>query len=193
MKRSFRASEENQSRCDHSEALKLGSPLNLTGHPSCSARYSYALASDRARGRERRDVNKGGGPRPTTVMKEVLVKRLSRSVSFIFILLIAVMAVPAFAGVVPSKTAVNQSIAQREADLAMIRDVVAHDEVATVLAQHGLTQQQVNDKVAQLSPQDLHQLAHNLDQLQAAGLTEQEWIWVGLGALAALILVVALG
>ena len=121
------------------------------------------------------------------------MKRLSRSVSFIFILLIAVMAVPAFAGVVPSKTAVNQSIAQREADLAMIRDVVAHDEVATVLAQHGLTQQQVNDKVAQLSPQDLHQLAHNLHQLQAAGLTKQEWIWVGLGALAALILVVALG
>ena len=121
------------------------------------------------------------------------MKRLSRSVSFIFILLIAVMAVPVFAGVAPSKTAVNQSIAQREADLAMIRDVVAHDEVATVLAQHGLTQQQVNDKVAQLSPQDLHQLAHNLDQLQAAGLTKQEWIWVGLGALAALILVVALG
>ena len=45
---------------------------------------------------------------------------------------------------------------------------------------------------AQLSPQDLHQLANNLDQLQAAGLTRQEWIWVGLGALAALILVIAL-
>jgi methionine-rich copper-binding protein CopC len=125
-------------------------------------------------------------------MKEVLVKRLSRSVSLVFILLIAVSAMPAFAGVVPSKTAANQSLAQRDADLAMVRDVVAHDEVAAVLAQHGLTQQQVNDKVAQLSPQDLHQLATNLDQLQAAGLTRQEWIWVGLGALAALILVVAL-
>ena len=120
------------------------------------------------------------------------MKRLSRSVSFIFILLIAVMAVPAFAGVVPSKTAVNQSLAQRDADLALVRDVVSHDEVAAVLAQHGLTQQQVNDKVAQLSPQDLHQLAHNLDQLQAAGLTKQEWTWIGLGALAALILVIAL-
>ena len=120
------------------------------------------------------------------------MKRLSRSVLFIFILMVAVTAMPAFAGVVPSKTAVNQSLAQREADLALVRDVVSHDEVATVLAQHGLTQQQVNDKVAQLSPQDLHQLAQNLDQLQAAGLTKQEWIWVGLGALAALILVVAL-
>ncbi len=121
------------------------------------------------------------------------MKRLSHSVSFIFILLIAVVAVPAFAGVVPSKTAVNQSIAQREADLAMIRDVVAHDEVATVLAQHGLTQQQVNEKVAQLSQQDLHQLAQNLDQLQAAGLTKQEWLWIAIGAIAALVLIIALG
>jgi methionine-rich copper-binding protein CopC len=125
-------------------------------------------------------------------MKEVLVKRLSRSMSLVFILLIAVMAMPAFAGVVPSKTAANQSLAQREAELALVRDVVAHDEVAAVLAQHGLTQQQVNEKVAQLSPQDLHQLATNLDQLQAAGLTRQEWWWIGIGALAALILVIAL-
>jgi hypothetical protein len=126
-------------------------------------------------------------------VKEVLVKRLSHSVSFLFILLIAVAAVPAFAGVVPSKTAANQSIAQRDADLAVVRDVVSHDEVAAVLAQHGLTQQQVNDKVAQLSQQDLHQLAQNLNQLQAAGLTKQEWWWIGIGALAALILIVALG
>ena len=120
------------------------------------------------------------------------MKRLSRSMSLVFILLIAVMAMPAFAGVVPSKTAANQSLAQRDADLALVRDVVGHDEVAAVLAQHGLTQQQVNEKVAQLSQQDLHQLATNLDQLQAAGLTRQEWWWIGIGALAALILVVAL-
>src|SRR5207244_9370794 len=126
-------------------------------------------------------------------MKEVLVKHLSRSMSLVFVLLIAVAAMPAFAGVVPSKTAANQSLAQRDADLALVRDMVAHDEVATVLAQHGLTTQQVNDKVAQLSPQDLHQLAQNLDQLQAAGLTKQEWWWVGIGAVAALILIVALG
>jgi hypothetical protein len=125
-------------------------------------------------------------------MKEVLVKRLSRSMSFIFILLIAVAAMPAFAGIVPSKTAANQSLAQREADLALVRDVVAHEQVATVLAQHGLTQQQVNDKVAQLSPQDLHQLAQNLDQLQAAGLTRSEWLWVAVGAIAALVLIIAL-
>jgi hypothetical protein len=126
-------------------------------------------------------------------MKEVLVKRLSHSVSFIFVLLIAVTAMPAFAGVVPSKTAVNQSIAQREADLALVRNVVANEQVASVLAQRGLTQQQVNDKVAQLSPQDLHQLAQNLDQLQAAGLTKQEWAWIAIGAIAVIVLIIALG
>lgn len=120
------------------------------------------------------------------------MKRLSHSVPLIFILLIAVTAMPALAGVVPSKTAANQSLAQREADLALVRDVVSHEQVAAVLAQHGLTQQQVNDKVAQLSQQDLHQLAQNLDQLQAAGLTRSEWLWVAIGAIAALLLIIAL-
>jgi CHASE3 domain sensor protein len=93
----------------------------------------------------------------------------------------------------PSKSAANQSLATREADIALVRDVAANEQVATVLAAHGFTQQQVNDRLAQLSNQDLHQLAQNLNQLQAAGLTQQQWIWIGIGALAALILVVALG
>ena len=43
-----------------------------------------------------------------------------------------------------------------------------------------------------MSSQDLHQLSQNLEQLQPAGLTRQEWIWIGIGVLAALILIVAL-
>src|SRR5262249_4993794 len=139
----------------------------------------------------RRDA-KSWRPRPATVIKEVLVKRLFRSMPFIFILLIAVTAMPAFAGVVPSKTAVNQSLAQREADLALVRDMVANEQVAAGLAPHGLTQQQVHDKVAQLSPQDLHQLAQNLNQLQAAGLTKQEWAWIAIAAIAVIVLIIAL-
>ena len=118
-------------------------------------------------------------------------KRSSQFVALFLVLAFA--AIPAFAGPVPSKTAADQSIDQRAADLALVRGVVGHDEVAAVLAQHGLSAQQVTDKVAQLSPQDLHQLAQNLDQLQAAGLTKQEWWWIGIGAIAALILIVALG
>jgi TolA-binding protein len=120
-------------------------------------------------------------------------KRFTHSVLFVLVLVFTFAAIPAFAGAVPSKTAANQSLDQRAADIALVRDVVANEQVAKALTDHGFTQQQVDQKLAQLSNQDLHQLAQNLDQLQAAGLTRQEWIWVGLGALAALILVIALG
>ena len=111
---------------------------------------------------------------------------------FVIFILVAIAAVPAFAGPMPSKTAANQSLDSRTADLALIRDVAANQQVATVLAEHGFNQAQVDQRLAQLSPQDVHQLAQNLNQLQAAGLTQQEWIWVGIGALAALVLVIAL-
>ena len=120
------------------------------------------------------------------------MKRLSRSMLFVFILLVAVTAVPSFAGVVPSKTAANQSLDQRQADLALVRDVVANEQVASILAQRGFTREQVDQKLSQLSAQDLHQLAQNLDQLQAAGLTKQEWLWIAIGAIAALVLIIAL-
>jgi len=117
--------------------------------------------------------------------------RLSKSLILVLVL-VAFAAIPAFAGPVPSKTADNQSLESREADLAVVRTVAANEEVAQALAAHGFTPEQVNQRLAQLSSQDLHQLAQNLDQVQAAGLTKQEWIWIGIGALAALILVIAL-
>ncbi len=117
---------------------------------------------------------------------------LKRSALVVLVLLVALTAVPSFAAPMPSKTAANQSLVTREADLALVRDVAANEQVAKVLAARGFTQEQVNQRLAQLSNQDLHQLAQNLNQLQAAGLTQQEWIWIGIGALAALILVIAL-
>ena len=113
--------------------------------------------------------------------------------SVLLFILAALLAVPSFAAPMPSKTAANQSIESRQADLAVVRDVVANEQVAKVLADRGYTPDQVNAKIAQLSPQDLHQLAQNIDQLQAAGLTRQEWVWIGIGALAALIIIVAVG
>ena len=117
---------------------------------------------------------------------------MKRSVLIALALMIAFVAIPSFAGPVPSKTVANQSLDSRAADLALVRDVAANEQVAQVLAARGFTQEQVNQRLAQLSPQDLHRLAQNLDQLQAAGLTKQEWIYIGIGALAALILIVAL-
>lgn len=120
-------------------------------------------------------------------------KRSSRPVLFaVVVLLLTFAAIPALAGPVPSKTAANQSMDSREADLVLVRDVAANEQVAAVLAANGFTQDEVDQRLAQMSSQDLHQLSQNLEQLQAAGLTRQEWIWIGIGALAALILVVAL-
>jgi hypothetical protein len=116
---------------------------------------------------------------------------VKRSIFVVLILLVALSAVPAFAGPVPSKTAANQSLDQRTADIAVVRDVLSHDEVAKALQARGYSREQVDQKLAQLSPQDLHQLAQNLDQLQAAGLTQSEWLWIALGAIAALIIVIA--
>jgi hypothetical protein len=104
---------------------------------------------------------------------------------------LAVLSIPAFAAPMPSKAIANQSLDARTADLALVRDVVANEQVAKALASHGLTQEQVNQKVVQLSNQDLHQLAQNLNQLNAAGLTRQEWIWILIGAVAVLIIIVA--
>ena len=118
--------------------------------------------------------------------------RLSKPVFFVVVLLVTLAAIPAFAGPVPSKTAANQSLDSREAELSVVRDVAANQQVAAVLTAHGFSQEQVNQKLDQMSPQDLHQLAQNLEQLQPAGLTRQEWIWISIGAIAALVLIIVL-
>ena len=121
------------------------------------------------------------------------MSKLSRPALFtVVVLLVAFAAIPALAGPVPSKTAANQSLDSRDADLTLVREVAANEQVAAVLAANGFTQAEVDSRLAKMSAQDVHQLSQNLEQLQAAGLTRQEWIWIGIGALAALILVVAL-
>ena len=116
----------------------------------------------------------------------------SKSVLYVVALLVVFAAIPALAGPVPSKTAVNQSLESRDADLTLVREVAANEQVAAVLAANGFTQEEVNQRLAQMSSQDLRQLSQNLEQLQPAGLTRQEWIWIAIGAIAALILVIAL-
>jgi hypothetical protein len=123
------------------------------------------------------------------------LRRMFVSKKFIFVvaLLFVFAAIPALAGPVPSKTAANQSLDSRDADLASVRAVAANEQVSAVLTANGFTQEEIDQRLAQMSPQDLQQLSQNLEQLQPAGLTRQEWIWIGIGALAALILIVALG
>jgi hypothetical protein len=146
------------------------------------------LANETAEASSRRVAGPGAG----SGKKEVSSVSKSKSVLYVVALLVVFAAIPAFAGPVPSKTAVNQSLESRDADLTLVRDIAANEQVAAVLAANGFTQEEVNQRLAQMSSQDLNQLSQNLEQLQPAGLTRQEWIWIGVGALAALILVIAL-
>jgi len=114
---------------------------------------------------------------------------LKRSVIALVVLVIT--SIPAFATPMPSKAVANQSLDSRAADLAMVREVVTNEQVAKALAARGFTQEQINQRIAQLSNQDLHQLAQNLNQLQAAGVTTREWTYILIGAVVVLIIIVA--
>lgn len=102
--------------------------------------------------------------------------------------LVLLVANPAFAGMIPSKTAANQSLDSREADLALVRQVTSAEPVAQALAAHGYTREEINSRLAALSDEDLRSLAQNLEHVQAAGLTTQQWTYVLLGAVVVLVL-----
>lgn len=116
---------------------------------------------------------------------------MKRHLPILVALLLVVVALPLSASPVPSKVVANQSLEARNADLAVVQDVVSNEVVATALAQRGFTQSQIEQRIAQLNQQDLHQLAQNLNQLQAAGLTRQEWTWIAIGAVAVIIIIAA--
>lgn len=101
-------------------------------------------------------------------------------------------AAPAFAGPVPSKTADDQTLAARDADLSKVTSVLEISGVVAALEAQGFTAEQAESRIAALSNEDLHSLADNIDQIQAAGLTQDEWMWVGVGALAVLLLILLL-
>jgi len=111
--------------------------------------------------------------------------------SIVLFVIVALASIPAFAAPAPSKAVANQSLDSRAADLALVREVVSSDQVAQALAARGFTQEQINQRVAQLSTQDLRQLAQNLNQLQAAGFTTREWTYILIGAVVVLVIIVA--
>ncbi|HUP64992.1 MAG TPA: PA2779 family protein [Thermoanaerobaculia bacterium] len=98
--------------------------------------------------------------------------------------------IPVLAGPVPSKTAVDQTVTAREADLATVRGIIEIEAVAGALEAQGFDKAAVETRLAQLSDEDLNSLAQNIDQIQAAGLTTEQWTYVGLGVLIVLLLLV---
>lgn len=104
------------------------------------------------------------------------------AVAAVVLALAALVAAPAAALPVPSKTAPDQSVAERDADLAKVRSVLQNDQVAQTLEAQGFTTEQAHERLAQLSPEELHYLSTQIDQLQAAGQMPY-WFWVLIGVL----------
>ena len=102
-------------------------------------------------------------------------------VALIAVLLAGVLAPPAQALPTPSKTAADQTLAERAADLAALDAVLGQEQVQEVLAAQGLTRDEVNLKLAQLSPEEIGSLASQAEQLLAAG--QPMYVWVLLAVL----------
>ena len=80
----------------------------------------------------------------------------------------------------------------READMAVVNDVLARQDVARALAGTGLAPQEIEQRVAALSDQDLHSLAGNLDQIQAAGAMDRDTMWIVIYVLLGVLLIALL-
>lgn len=116
-------------------------------------------------------------------------KIIGRTAIFAAIVVAALMAVPADAATVPSKTAADQSLLERQASLESIQQFVEIDQVSAILADHGFTEDEVNQRLASLSDEQIASLADNVDQIQAAGLTSTQWTYVLIGAVAVLLII----
>ena len=83
---------------------------------------------------------------------------------------------------IPSKAIDNAPPGLSAVDRTAIEASLARQEVAGALAAHGLSAEEVEQRVAQLSAEDLSTLAANLDQIQAAGAVPN-YIWILLAIL----------
>lgn len=115
-----------------------------------------------------------------------------RIVIFALIVALCVTAgAPVAALPTPSKTQVEQSLLERQIELAKIEAVVSQPEIAAALAQHGFSSDDVNQRLAQLSPEEIHGLSLQLDQLQAAGSSVPTYIWILIGILLGVLIITA--
>ena len=105
--------------------------------------------------------------------------------------LLCTVQVPALAAPIPSE-AEDNAVADREADEAVVQDVLVQEQVADALASFGLSTDEVESRLAKLSDEDIRHLASNLDQIQAAGEQVPEYIWWLAGGLLAVLILAAI-
>jgi hypothetical protein len=106
-------------------------------------------------------------------------RRLRRLATLVLIAMVLLPAMPASAERIASRG--DDADGSRGADLARVHDALAGAEVAKALAAQGLSAGEVDERLAQLSAEDLDRLAANLDQVQAAG-SVPEYVWILLAA-----------
>jgi hypothetical protein len=92
------------------------------------------------------------------------------------------------AGHIPSKGEDTPS-ATRAHDLQQAKDLLARQEVGQALAAHGLSADEVSQRLDRLSDEDLASLAANIDQIQAAG-DVPKYIWILLAIFLAVSIIV---
>ena len=85
------------------------------------------------------------------------------------------------AGRLPSR-ADDTAAVTREADLETVQEIAARSEVQAALAAQGLSPAETQQRLAQLSDEDLRTLAANAGQIRAAGRVPN-YIWWLLAAL----------
>jgi hypothetical protein len=88
----------------------------------------------------------------------------------------------ALAAPIPSRATDKAAPGASAAHRAAIEGSLARKEVAAALAAHGLSAEDVDRRVSQLTEEDLSALAANLDQIQAAGAVPN-YIWILLAIL----------
>lgn len=122
-------------------------------------------------------------------MRAILPRLLIPS---LLLTLLVVAGAPLVALQSPSKTEPEQSVAEREIELAKIQAVVSQPEVAQILTHHGLSTAEAHQRLAQLSPEEIHTLMTQVDQIQAAGAAVPKYIWILLAALLGVLILTAL-
>ena len=124
-------------------------------------------------------------------MRRLRNSKLARSVVWYLLLAFTTMSfIPgeALATFIPSEQLRALIQGQRVEDLAAIQKVLEHQVIRQRLASLGLTAEQVSVRLAQLDDVQLHQLAQQIDQLQAGG----DGIGLAIGIVLLLILVIVL-
>ena len=85
----------------------------------------------------------------------------------------------------------NVQTAQAEADRAHVQSLLGRSEVAQALSARGLSPQEIEGRLAELSAEDLRSLAANVEQVQAAG-DVPGYIWILIAIILGLVIIGAI-